>query len=248
MATTWYRDASLSAVKAGMTRLRNKGGASPDSLYELLNGYVTNSRSCKIRPGAVIDGVFATTNTRGLLAYNDKLWVFAHTVVAVPSSKYQLAVLRHPNNSSLTIKRIHFATIYVGAIYVVAEFSNGEIFHYWLEEPTTWEANKIYKEGALVQPTTPNGFVYRATRLGNAYPAWVARAPRAVGDKIEPSTYTGFYYEVTSVSGANPTSGTIEPTWPKNDGETVIEEADSGGTTATIPPMRTSGTGPMRST
>ncbi|WP_256202355.1 hypothetical protein [Stenotrophomonas pictorum] len=49
------RQIAMSAVKAGITRLRDKGGASSDSLYDLLNGYVTAARTIKCRPGTRID-------------------------------------------------------------------------------------------------------------------------------------------------------------------------------------------------
>ena len=40
----------LTAVKAGITRLRTKAGAARESLYDLLNGYVDASRKMKSRP------------------------------------------------------------------------------------------------------------------------------------------------------------------------------------------------------
>ena len=45
---------TLSAVQAGITRLRTKGGASPESLYDLINGYVTAARTIAPRPGSAL--------------------------------------------------------------------------------------------------------------------------------------------------------------------------------------------------
>jgi hypothetical protein len=85
-------------------------------------------------------------------------------------------------------------------------------------------------------PTANNGFAYKATRQGSAYPAWTGRVVRAIGDRVEPSTYNGYYYEVVDVDGTNPSSGDTEPSWPTEDGALVIEAADGlpgGGTTTT---------------
>ena len=46
---------ALSTANAGMTRLRHKGNASPATLYDLLNGYITLSGTIRPRPGTVID-------------------------------------------------------------------------------------------------------------------------------------------------------------------------------------------------
>jgi hypothetical protein len=227
----------LSTILAGMTRLRVKGGASQQSLYELLNGYVTNARSMQIRPGSVVDAKLPT-DTKGLCSFKGQLYVFRHAPATAPSSKYKIAVCVHPTVPATKIKEIHFAGVYIGALYVAAEFTTGEVYHYWLEEAPVWKKNTVYKAYQLVQPTVANGYAYEATRKIDGYPAWAPLVPRAIGQKIEPSTYTGYFYEVTAVSGTNPISGTVEPTWPTNEGQTVIEELSStGGTTAgTVPP------------
>ena len=45
------RQFALTTAKGGINRLRDKGNASKDSLYDLLNGYVTQTNSIKPRPG-----------------------------------------------------------------------------------------------------------------------------------------------------------------------------------------------------
>lgn len=130
---------------------------------------------------------------------------------------------------------IHFAEPFMGALYVVAEFSNGNIYHYWLQEGEQWEANKVYKLGDLVFPADDTGLVYRATRLGSANPPWGAHVPRfdaSYGSGyevsvIEPTVYNDYYYTCIATTGASPRSGTIEPDWPTEDGATVIESTDN---------------------
>ena len=46
---------AINALTAGINRLRTKGGASNDGLYDLLNGYVTLAGTIVSRPGTVED-------------------------------------------------------------------------------------------------------------------------------------------------------------------------------------------------
>jgi len=123
----------------------------------------------------------------------------------------------------------------MGALYVVAEFENGNIYHYWLQPGEAWEANHAYKAGDLVYPSTPTGLVYRASRLGSANPPWAPDVPRYDGSGgsgyeqsvIEPTTYNDFFYTAIATTGSNPRSGTEEPIWPTTDGATVVESTDN---------------------
>lgn len=225
---------TLSSVKAGITRLRTKGGASPESLYDLLNGYVTAQRTIVIRPGSLIETLLPA-GTKGLCAFDGKILYFATEVVSIADPRFQCAVIAHPTDQTQGLKEIAFAEPYAGAPYVVAEFDNGDVFHYWLEATRTWAASTVYLEGQLVQPTTENGLAYKATRQSSVNPAWAPSIPVTVGYKIEPAVYNGFYYEVESVTGTNVITGDTEPVWPTNEGQTVIESADTASVTPTVP-------------
>jgi hypothetical protein len=232
----------LSAVKAGMTRLLQKGGASRDSLYDLLNGYVNASRRCVIRHGTRNHNV-NLAGTFGLFGWRDELWVFADHDVSVPAG-YRLGILIHPTDASQTLADIHFVGPISGALYVAASFANGDTFHYYLEEPDEWSPETTYNaDDSLVIPTAPNGYYYRPARLSDTYPAWTAGAPRQVGDRVEPTVANGFYYEVVAVEGSNPVSGTTEPAWPTNDGQTVFEDTATGTTGSVTPPGSGGGDG-----
>lgn len=135
---------------------------------------------------------------------------------------------------NFALEKIHFAQPFMGALYVVAEFDDGGVFHYWLQQGEQWEADKVYKAGDLVYPETPTGFVYRAKRLGSANPPWAANALRYDGTTsgyeasvIEPTVYNDFYYTCIATTGASPRSGETEPEWPVVDGATVIESTDN---------------------
>ena len=229
------RSQALSAVKAGMTRLLDKGGASPDSLFELTNGYVNAARRPTQRPGTVVDKVLPA-GTKGLTQFGGKLHVFASAVIANSDTRYVVNVLRHPTNDALTLSVIHFAEPFLGYLYVVAEFSDGSVWHYWLQATAAWTASTSYRLGQVVQPTVVNGYAYQATRLTAPGIPWAPDVTRAVGNKVEPTVPNQFEYTVVSVAGASPRSGTTEPVWPAFDGATVFEDT---GVAAPVAPTIT---------
>lgn len=228
----------LGPVKAGITRLREKGGASSESLYNLVNGYVTAARSIKQRPGTPHVQALPPDGTKGLCTFRSKLHVFASAVVVVANPLFVVNILRHPVLETAVLADIHFAKPFLGYLYVVAEFDNGDVYHYWLQAVETWKPDAVYRIGQAVQPTVPNGFVYTAQRIGAPYPTWAPNVRRTVGDKVEPTKPNSFYYEVIDTIGADPRSGATEPTWPVADGATTFE--DTGKPT---PPPQTGGAG-----
>ena len=235
------RQYNLTSAKAGITRLRDKGGASPETLYDLVNGYVTAARSIKARPGSVTLTAI-DSGLIGLTTFDDKLHVFtSNAALTSPDPLVVVNILRHPTDVSQALTIIHFAEPFLGYLYVAAEFANGDVFHYWLQPLTTWIAGKNYTTGELVEPTTPNGFAYRASRTSPTHQPWAAGAARAIGDQVEPTVYNGYYYQVSDVAGDNPSSGVVEPAWPVIAGQTVVELTEI---TAAPPPPSSGGSTP----
>lgn len=220
------RQENLTVVKAGLSRQRVKGAALKDTLYDLLNGYVTTEKTIKVRPGTTLTETL-TAGTVGLVHHNEKFHVFADVDVAGLPADYELHILKSPDDSAFDLTKIHFAEPFLGALYVVAEFAGGGIYHYWLQDADDWEASTDYEIGDVVSPTTPNGFVYKARRLAQANPAWSAGTPRAVNDVVEPTVENGFKYTVIQTVGPTPRSGPTEPVWPTEVGATVIEDLDT---------------------
>jgi hypothetical protein len=217
------RQENLTVIKGGLNRQRTKGAAPKDSLYDLLNGYVTTEKTVKVRPGTLLEETL-TAGTFGLVHFDSKFHVFASSTVSVPSG-YTLHLLQAPTGNALS--RIHFAEPFLGFLYVVAEFDTDEIYHYWLRTAADWEANKVYKANQLAEPTTADGFLYKATRLGDPYPVWTSGAPRAVSDIVEPTEYNGLYFQVVSAFGTNPISGSTEPDWADAEpGQIFIDTPD----------------------
>lgn len=228
------RSFGLGYFKAGISRLRERGGAADDSLYNLINGRITASHTIEAREGTRVDYTLPA-GTKGLCSFNSKLHVFAGSITASGNAGYVIDVLPHPTIPSQTIKTVHFAKPFLGFLYVVPEFANGDVFHYWLQSGTTWTANTAVTLGTLIAPTTPNGYVYKATRLAAAPPTWTANTTHAVSDIVTPTVANGFDYTATSVNGTNPASGATEPTWPAADGATVNEDTGLAPSTPTTP-------------
>lgn len=223
---------TLNATKGGIDRQRTEGSPSPQVLYDLLNGYINSAGKMVSRFGSRITHTLPAGATKGACVFREQFVVFSHEPQTVPDGVI-CEVLVHPTEPALALADIHFAWPFLQYLYVVAEFVNGDVFHYWLQRADTWQADTIYLLGALVQPTVPNGFVYQAERLGDPNPLWSASVLRAVGEKVEPTTADGYYYEVTATLGTNPRSGTTEPTWNDEEGAVTYEDVS---TTATPPP------------
>lgn len=227
------RPIPLTVIKGGINRLRTKGGARADTLYDLVNGFVTDAGTVVNRPGtrriAELD-----SSTKGLVSFEGELHVFSHQLVGVPEG-FQLHVLTHPDaaiDPTPTISVIHFAAPFLGFLYVVAEFDNGDVFHYWLNSSGEWQANTSYVAGDVVEPTTPTGLNFQAKRLSAPYPAWAPNIPRAVNDIIEPTVYNNFFYTVTDTQGDTPASGATEPTWATEVGAQTIEDTNGGSSSS----------------
>lgn len=89
---------ALTAIKGGINRLRIKGAARQDVLYDLLNGYVTMANTIKVKPGSIRSTFLDPAkfvNTFGLVAYQGSRHVFSEQSGNVPGG-YTLHVLNHP--------------------------------------------------------------------------------------------------------------------------------------------------------
>lgn len=222
----------LNALKGGIDRRKTKGGVAPDRLHDLLDGYVNSAGDAEQRPGTSLV-VNLPAGTKGMFQHAGKLNVVAGSVVTPPAD-INVHVIRHPTVPTATLVDIHFAEPYLGFPYVAAEWSDGSTWHYWLQANETWQPNRIYRDGQTVQPTTPNGFAYRAYRLTPEAKPWAASVPRAVNDRVRPTAGGDYEHVVVSVVGSAPRSGTTEPPWAQAEGGITLEDADN-----TPPPAST---------
>ncbi|PJK07985.1 hypothetical protein CO610_07420 [Lysobacteraceae bacterium NML95-0200] len=220
---------ALTSGRIGINRMRVKGGANPESLYDAVNCYVTASGSVRPRPGTVTDATLPP-GTIGLMTYRGKLHVFSDQHMDNLPLGYSMSVLTQPNKEA-KLKRLHFAEPFLGFPYVVAEWDDGVIAHYWLEgeggELEYWQPSKVYRLGQVVHPTTPTGYVYRATRLGEPGRVWAPGMDVQQGDVVEPTAANGYKYEAVEVYGNPARTGSQEPAWATDTDAVTIEEADA---------------------
>lgn len=97
------RTAPLTTVQAGISRLRLKGGSRADSLYDLVNGRVTQDGSVVPRGGARRTARLSST-THGLCAFNGSRYVFS-TSIQTLVSPYICLVVAHPTDNTQDIKK-----------------------------------------------------------------------------------------------------------------------------------------------
>lgn len=207
----------------GINLMRQKGGASPSALFDLKNGWVTSQRTIKARGGSAKDVTFPA-GTKGCVGFESQFHTFSHAATAAPAdARVQVHILRHPTGGVAALAKIHRAFAFLGRLYVVAEFADGVVQHYWIESPVAWTASTKYSYGSTVQPPAANGFYYEMVTLDTTA-AWQENAEVAAGDMKQPKVANGFKYEVTATTGTAPirTSNT-EPVWPTTEGATVVE-------------------------
>jgi hypothetical protein len=229
----------INLIASGINRLRVKGNAAQQSLYDLLNGYVTAQGTVQVRPGT-FRNIVLPASTKGLVAFQGTFHTFNNVPVDLPAG-YTLHILTHPaaadnGDTPVPLKQIHFAAPFMGFLYVVAEFEPvntavidaGVIFHYWIQgygtgsNSSTWKASNMYFIQDIVTPTVPNGLAYTCSRRTSPNPLWTPSTPETEGAKVEPNTANGFYF-VAEVEGTSPSTGTVEPVWPTTIGASVQE-------------------------
>src|ERR1700688_360317 len=180
------RTAPLTTIQAGISRLRLKGGARADSLYDLVNARVTIDGSVVPRPGTTRFALLPSA-THGLCAFNGSIYVFSTSVQTLPAPFVHL-VVAHPSDQTQTTANTHFAQPFLAFISEAIERSSGNIFHYWMRSSGTWTADTVYQIGDIVTPSTPNGLAYQAVRSTSANPPWTPNTPHGTNTQSVPAT------------------------------------------------------------
>jgi hypothetical protein len=232
----------LTVLNGGINRLRVKGGASASQLYDLQNGFISNVGSIVPREGTIRTATL-DSSTVGLAANNGTFNIFssAYSTAALPAG-YVLNVLSNPNNSTASPVTIFYAKPFMGFPYVVAQFSDNSIFHYWLQNNGTWTSTTDYTSASIVLPPVVNGLAYQGVREFPSQPNWAPDTLITSASYVEPNTPTGFAYQAIAVTGSPIHTGLSEPVWPTVAGGIVqefgdfdVSTSDAGTTQASSP-------------
>jgi hypothetical protein len=216
----------LTVLNGGINRLRVKGGASASQLYDLQNGFISNVGSIVPREGTIRTATL-DSSTVGLAANNGTFNIFssAYSTAALPAN-YALNVLSNPNNTTSSPVTIFYAKPFMGFPYVVAQFSDSSIHHYWLQNNGTWTSTTDYTSASIVLPPVVNGLAYQGVREFPSQPNWAPDTLITSATYVEPNTPTGFAYQAIAVTGSPVHTGLIEPVWPTVAGGIVQEFGD----------------------
>ena len=155
------------------------------------------------------------------------------TSISVPAG-YTLNVLSDPTDPGDGIAKIWFAKPFMGFPYVVAQFDNGNIWHYWLQNNGSWTSSTDYTSASIVTPDIPNGLAYQGVRDFPSQPLWTAETVITSGSYVEPNTPTGFAYQAVSVFPPSaPGSTELLLHFDGTSGSTVIIDSGPSGFTFT---------------
>lgn len=241
------RQITLGKDCKGINLTVTKGG-DPTALADLYNAFVNKEGRIQSRPGlsnpfnaagSARSALTFPAGTVGMVGFQGKFHTFHPNSSTSSDARVIVHVVRHPTGAISVLTKIHSAFPFLGKLYIVAEFADGAISHYWLEDAQPWSAIAAKRLGELVSPTTPNGYQYEVTNV-RSDTTWKANTPVALNDVVVPTVFNGFIYTATAVYGTAPirTSNT-EPTWPTDGstGNTVFERRYM--TEATAPPEST---------
>lgn len=192
---------TYSDFSAGLDVSRLPSVAGANQLRELSNAYVTTGKSVKKRPGTrkVAD---LEPGTVGLTAGLDKLNTFyGVTPVSHANSLFHAHKLPFPG-SNKEVAKIHFGDVFLGFLYVVAEYADGSVRHFYLDDPGAWSASTTYTQGQTRRPTTGQGdlrfTVTTAGTSGASEPTW----PTTIGGTVSDGTVT-WTAQSLAISDAN---------------------------------------------
>lgn len=144
------------------------------------------------------------SGTQGLRAAGGKLNTF-YSAGSVTHADSRFVANKIANPSIVTdVKKIHYADVFNGYLYVAAQYNNGDIKHHYLDNPASlsaWAATTALTAGVLRRPLTSNGFRYEVTTAGTTgatEPTW----PTTVGATVTDGTVV-FTCRGTEVWDAN---------------------------------------------
>ena len=237
---------TFSDYSSGLDLRKGASVSDANRLRVLDNCYVTTGKTIRKRPGLTLVTTLET-GTQGLRAAGGKLNTFYATgTVTHADTRFVANKIAHPTLPAMEVKKIHYADVFNGYIYVSAEYNNGDIKHHYIDDVssvTSWAASTTLTADSEVRPIVSNSLRYEVTTTGLSgiteptwpttvgdtytepeanYTAW-STGKKTTGLAYKPSVSTGFVYKLTNDGVA----GVTEPIWPTTLGGTLIENGSS---------------------
>ena len=176
---------TLEDFRGGVDRRRPIYAGKPGTLWECINAHITTGGDVEKRKAFAERGAFSA-NTYGLFAASELLYTFGSevsTLVTIPGAVRYMR-LQHPLGAPML--RVLDADLFSGLIYVIAEFADSSVMHFYNGTLVrAWSnglvlasdsslANVATRLAALINASTN----YSATAVGN-----VITIVAAVNDK-----------------------------------------------------------------
>lgn len=134
MSTITYSDFST-----GLDRRKSFSTAPASSLRQLKNAHITNGKTIKKRPGLELMAVLEP-GTKGLVSGSGKLNTFypynATPVVHADTTFVARQLIHGVANTAYSggsLSKVHAGFVFLGYIYAAVEYSDGAIFHYYID-------------------------------------------------------------------------------------------------------------------
>lgn len=112
----------------GMDTRRMAASGTPGTLLELTNAHITRGGEIEKRKAYTAHATLSSTTT-GLAADKDGLVSFGSAAAPAMPAGIRYQRLQHPSGFSLS--RVLSWDLYAGKLFVAAEFSNGDIYHFY---------------------------------------------------------------------------------------------------------------------
>lgn len=185
--------------KIGMDRRKSRVTGQPGALWTGVNGHITRGGDFEGRKKFVAKYTLPTGATKGCGAVGGQLytWGAGPTPGGFPAGmSYQQ--LAHPTNPVATITEILYVTTFSGKLYVVARFSDGNIYHYY-------DGSRVLSWDSIASSVASNNAV--ASSLASRIDAVTSYTASAVGSVV--TITAAFAGTPFSIAGSTSNGGAV---------------------------------------
>ena len=163
-------------------------------VHDAINGVFTRAGNFEQRKSFIDDTAPLASDVFGLEVVASGIFLFSSNAGAV-SPGNSIIILVHPDGAQFNLTKIHWSTVFTGKIYVIAEFDDGNVFHYydaalvpvWTEGIIRGTTDTIIEIGTRVAAQINDDPEYVATFDGSTKIA-IFRNDGAAFDLVEDKT------------------------------------------------------------